>query len=61
MANEIDTLLQNGSMEAMVKILKDYSGTTNRYFWYVGVVGGNGEAFGVLLDTMTGEVVSKKV
>lgn len=61
LANEIDTLLQNGSMEAMVKILKDYSGTTNRYFWYVGVVGGNGEAFGVLIDTMTGEVVSKKV
>lgn len=61
LANEIDTLLQDGSVEAMVKILKDYSGETNRYFWYVGVVSNNGVAYGVLIDTMTGEIVSKKV
>lgn len=61
LANEIDTLLQGGNVEAMVKILKDYSGETNRYFWYVGIVSNDGNAYGVLIDTSTGEIVSKKV
>lgn len=47
--------------EAMIKILKDYSGETNRYFWYVGVVGADGKTAGVLIDANTGEVVSVKV
>lgn len=61
LANEINALLEDGGVEAMIKILKDYSGETNRYFWYVGVVSNNGDAYGVLIDTMTGQVVSKKV
>lgn len=61
LANEIIALLEDGGVEAMIKILKDYSGETNRYFWYVGVVSNNGDAYGVLIDTMTGQVVSKKV
>lgn len=47
--------------EAMVKILKDYSGETNRYFWYVGFVSVEGTTCGVLIDANTGEIVSKKV
>ena len=47
--------------EAMIKILKDYSGETNRYFWYVGVVGADGKTAGILIDANSGEVVSLKV
>lgn len=61
LADEINALLETGNVEAMVKILKDYSGETNRYFWYVGVVSNDGDAYGVLIDTMTGDIVSKKV
>lgn len=47
--------------EAMIKILKDYSGETNRYFWYVGLVGSDGKTAGVLIDAHTGEIVSVKL
>ena len=47
--------------EAMVKILKDYSGATNRYFWYIGFVSVEGTTCGILIDTNTGEIVSKKI
>lgn len=49
------------SSEVLIKILKDYSGETNRYFWYIGVISPDGDTAGVLIDTQTGEVVSKKV
>lgn len=53
---------ENGkTKEAMVKILKDYSGETNKYFWYIGVVSADGKTAGILIDTQTGEIVSKKV
>lgn len=61
LANEIDTMLNEGSVEAMIKILKDYSGETNRYFWYVGIVSSNGKTIGVLIDVNTGEIISKKI
>ncbi|MBQ8430914.1 MAG: hypothetical protein IJX26_03115 [Clostridia bacterium] len=47
--------------EAMVKILKDYSGETNRYFWYVGLVAEDGTTAGILIDCNSGEIISKKV
>jgi len=49
------------SSEVLIKILKDYSGETNRFFWYVGVISPDGETAGVLIDSATGEVVSKKI
>lgn len=51
----------NKTAEAVVKILKDYSGETNRYFWYVGLVGFDGKTAGVLIDAQTGELVSVKL
>jgi len=47
--------------EAMVKILKDFSGETNRYFWYVGFVSVEGTTCGILIDTNSGDIVSKKL
>ena len=47
--------------EVLIKILKDYSGDNNRYFWYVAIISPDGETAGVLIDSNTGEVVSKKV
>lgn len=47
--------------EAFIKILKDYSGESNRYYWYVGIISPEGKTSGVLIDTSTGDIISKKV
>ena len=47
--------------EAFIKILKDYSGESNRYYWYVGIISPEGKTSGVLIDTQTGDIISKKV
>lgn len=49
------------SSEAFIKILKDYSGENNKYFWYVGIISPEGKTSGVLIDATTGEIVSKKL
>lgn len=49
------------SSEAFIKILKDYSGESNRYYWYVGIISPEGKTSGVLIDSTSGEVISKKV
>lgn len=52
---------EDNSCEAMVKIMKDYSSDSNKYYWYVGMVCSNGKTAGILIDTNSGEVISKKV
>ncbi|MBQ7880454.1 MAG: PepSY domain-containing protein [Clostridia bacterium] len=52
---------ENNLSEAFIKILKDYSGESNRYYWYVGIISPEGETSGVLIDATTGDVISKKV
>ncbi|MBQ3502414.1 MAG: PepSY domain-containing protein [Clostridia bacterium] len=52
---------QGAYSEAFVKILKDYSGESNRYYWYVGIISPEGQTAGVLIDSNSGEVISKKV
>ena len=47
--------------EAFIKILKDYSGEGNRYYWYIGIISPEGKTSGVLIDTSNGSVVSKKI
>ncbi len=47
--------------EAFIKILKDYSGESNKYYWYVGIISPEGKTSGVLIDTSSGDIVSKKV
>lgn len=47
--------------EAFVKILKDYSGESNRYYWYVGIISPEGKTSGVLIDATSGDIISKKV
>ncbi len=47
--------------EAFIKILKDYSGESNRYYWYVGIISPEGKTSGVLIDTNSGDIISKKV
>lgn len=61
-SKELSSALEDMSTaEAMIKILKDYSGENNRYFWYVGLVGDDGKTAGVLIDAHTGEIVSVKL
>ena len=52
---------KNNLSEAFVKILKDYSGEGNRYYWYIGIISPEGKTSGVLIDTASGDIVSKKV
>lgn len=52
---------KNSSSEAFIKILKDYSGESNRYYWYVGIISPEGKTSGVLIDTNSGDIISKKV
>lgn len=47
--------------EGFVKILKDYSGETDKYYWYIGIISPDGQTSGVLIDASTGSVVSKKL
>lgn len=47
--------------EAFIKILKDYSGENNRYYWYVGIISPEGKTSGVLIDATSGDIISKKV
>ena len=47
--------------EAFIKILKDYSGEGNRYYWYVGIISPEGKTSGVLIDAGSGDIISKKV
>ena len=47
--------------EAFIKILKDYSGESNRYYWYVGIISPEGQTSGILIDAMSGDIISKKV
>ena len=52
---------KNNYSEAFIKILKDYSGEGNRYYWYVGVISPEGKTSGVLIDATNGDIISKKV
>ncbi len=53
---------KNNRIETIIKIVKDYSTSeVKRYYWYIGVVSNNGETLGILIDTNTGDVVAKKV
>ena len=52
---------KNNLSEAFVKILKDYSGEGNRYYWYIGIISPEGKTSGVLIDSASGDIVSKKV
>ena len=47
--------------EAFIKILKDYSGESERYYWYVGIISPEGKTSGVLIDATSGDIISKKV
>lgn len=53
---------KNNKIETVIKIVKDYSTSeVKRYYWYVGVVSNNGDTLGILIDTNTGDVIAKKV
>jgi len=47
--------------EAFIKILKDYSGESNRYYWYVGIISPEGKTSGILIDATSGDIISKKM
>ncbi|MBE7076575.1 MAG: hypothetical protein E7374_01640 [Clostridiales bacterium] len=60
---ELDNMTsdKNTKIEAVTKIVKDYSSESKNLFWYVGVISTNGETLGILIDAKNGDVVAKKV
>lgn len=52
---------EGNSSEAFIKILKDYSGENDRYYWYVGIISPEGQTAGVLIDANSGDIISKKI
>ena len=55
-------LNNNSNIEVVMKILKDYSDTELKtYYWYVGAVSTKGETLGILIDANSGEIIAKKV
>lgn len=60
--SELKNLTANkNSVEAVVKIVKDYSSSeVQSYYWYIGVVSTNGDTLGILIDASNGSVIAKK-
>ena len=53
---------KNNTTEVVMKLLKDYSDSELKtYYWYVGVISTTGETLGILIDANTGDVIAKKV
>lgn len=53
---------KNNKLEAVIKILKDYSNAENcKYYWYIGVIATDGQTLGILIDTNSGNIIAKKV
>lgn len=63
LASELSNMSKlNPNIEVVTKILKDYSSEElKRYYWYVGVISGDGDTLGLLIDANSGEVIAKKV
>ena len=53
---------KNNKIEVITKILKDYSTSDlKKYYWYIGVISTKGETLGVLIDSSNGDIIAKKV
>lgn len=53
---------KNNKIEAICKILKDYSNSEIKsYYYYIGVLSTNGDTLGILIDANSGEIIAKKV
>lgn len=64
---EMDAVLSDISKssapaEVMLKIMTDYSTTSSpKYYWYIALLSSDGTTAGVLIDSTTGEIISKKI
>lgn len=64
LGEDIENLLsdKNVKIEVVMKIMKDYSSTDlKNYYWYVGIISTNGDTMGILIDANTGDIIAKKV
>lgn len=61
-----DTIMQitkkDKTAEVIIKILQDNSfDGEQRYYWYVAIIGKDGKTAGILIDTNSAQIISKKV
>ncbi len=63
LSNELQNLAKNKTdFEVVMKIVKDYSSSeVKSYYWYVGVIGVDGQTYGILIDAITSDIIAKKV
>lgn len=63
LSNQIKNQISaNTQVEVVMKILKDYSASDcKNFYWYVGSISTDGDTLGVLINANSGEVVAKKV
>ena len=62
--NELSNITsdKNNKIEAIIKILKDYSNSEIKsYYYYIGILSTSGETLGILIDTTSGDIIAKKV
>ncbi len=53
---------KNNKIEVVCKILKDYSNSEIKsYYYYIGILSTNGETIGILIDANSGEILAKKI
>ena len=58
-----EALVKDGKLEAEVhiQIIGDPDGLTNQYYWYISIYGQNGSTINIVIDPMTGALISKRV
>ena len=59
--NELDEYISKGKLngEIYIKIITDLNSNFDTYYWYVSIVGNNGNTNGVIIDPQSGEVIAK--
>lgn len=59
----INKLIVDGVLQAEVhvQIIGDPQGVSDKYFWYVSIYGRNGSVVTVVIDPLTGQIVTKRV
>ena len=59
--DEINDFITKGNFngEVYIKIITDLNSSFDDYYWYVSIVGSNGNSMGVIIDPHSGEVIAK--
>lgn len=62
MGKDFKSFMENGAFlgECYIKIVNDSSISNNEYYWYVNIIGTQGNSFSAIIDPHSGEILAKK-